>query len=171
MKKRVDVFVLSLYGLIIVPKALGHVDEAISDLFDRLEKETTPIPAILVETFRSLNACRRNYSPLRELVATPRREDISEEKWIAILHEYIEWRAPWMIPDEILYQCGDFDRVPLAGIWGAVGYAPLLVSRQYRSRQFIPATQGLAQCEFSYKRTIIRRRFVRYQMLGINPEE
>ncbi|MBA0635140.1 hypothetical protein Godav_025722 [Gossypium davidsonii] len=34
---------------------------------------------------------------------------------------------------------------------GAVGYAHLLVLRQYRSRQFIPATQGLAQCEFSYK--------------------
>ncbi|MBA0673015.1 hypothetical protein Goklo_029572, partial [Gossypium klotzschianum] len=24
-------------------------------------------------------------------------------------------------------------------------------SWQYRSRQFIPATQGLAECEFSYK--------------------
>ncbi|MFQ6654045.1 hypothetical protein Gotur_025167, partial [Gossypium turneri] len=42
----------------------------------------------------------------------------------------IEWRAPWMLPDEILYRC---------------------VLRQYRLRQFIPATQGLAQCEFSYK--------------------
>ncbi|MFQ6643931.1 hypothetical protein Gotur_017810 [Gossypium turneri] len=39
--------------------ALGHVDEAISDLFDRLGKGVTPVPAILVETFRSLNACRR----------------------------------------------------------------------------------------------------------------
>ncbi|MBA0874701.1 hypothetical protein Goshw_020843 [Gossypium schwendimanii] len=45
-----------------------------------------------------------------------------------------------MIPDEILYRCGDFDWVPLLGIWGAVGYTPLLISRQYRSRQFIPAT-------------------------------
>ncbi|MFQ6660516.1 hypothetical protein Gotur_029008 [Gossypium turneri] len=34
---------------------------------------------------------------------------------------------------------------------GAVGYAPLLVLRQYRSRQFVPATQGLVECEFSYK--------------------
>ncbi|MFQ6655730.1 hypothetical protein Gotur_026154, partial [Gossypium turneri] len=34
---------------------------------------------------------------------------------------------------------------------GVVGYAPLLVLRQYRSRQFVPATQGLADCEFSYK--------------------
>ncbi|MBA0730425.1 hypothetical protein Golax_000021, partial [Gossypium laxum] len=32
--------------------------------------------------------------------------------------------------------------------WGAIRYAPLLVLRQYRSRQFIPVTQGLAQCEF-----------------------
>ncbi|KAK5832785.1 hypothetical protein PVK06_016588 [Gossypium arboreum] len=57
-------------------------------------------------------------------------------------------------PDEILYQCGDFDWDPLLRIWRAVGYAPLLVLRQYRLRQFIPATQGLAQCEFSYKEVI-----------------
>ncbi|MFQ6625685.1 hypothetical protein Gotur_006135 [Gossypium turneri] len=31
-----------------------------------------------------------------------------------------------MLPDEILYRCGNFDWVPLLGIWGAVGYAPLL---------------------------------------------
>ncbi|MBA0731674.1 hypothetical protein Golax_022711 [Gossypium laxum] len=49
-----------------------------------------------------------------------------------------------MIPNEILYRCGEFDWVPLLRIWGVVGYAPLLVLRQYRSRQFIPVTQGLA---------------------------
>ncbi|MBA0656002.1 hypothetical protein Goklo_008411 [Gossypium klotzschianum] len=38
--------------------------------------------------------------------------------------EDVEWKAPWMVPDEILYQCGDFDWVPLL---------------------------GLAQCEFTYK--------------------
>ncbi|MFQ6643493.1 hypothetical protein Gotur_017449 [Gossypium turneri] len=65
--------------------------------------------------------------------------------------EDIEWRAPWMLPDEILYRCGNFDWVPLLRIWRAVGYAPLLVLRQYWSRQFVPATQGLAQSEFSYK--------------------
>ncbi|MBA0753625.1 hypothetical protein Gogos_005410 [Gossypium gossypioides] len=65
--------------------------------------------------------------------------------------EDIEWRDPWMFPDEILYGCGNFDWVLLLGIWGAVGYALLLVLRQHRSRQFVPATQRLAQCEFSYK--------------------
>ncbi|MFQ6657957.1 hypothetical protein Gotur_027431, partial [Gossypium turneri] len=47
--------------------------------------------------------------------------------------------------------CGDFDWVPLLRIWEAIGYAPLLVLRQYRIRQFVPTTHGLAQCEFSYK--------------------
>ncbi|MBA0599803.1 hypothetical protein Gorai_006007 [Gossypium raimondii] len=59
MKKRVDVFALSIYGLAVFPKALGHVDKAVSDLFDRLDKRLKPVPTILAETFRSLNACRR----------------------------------------------------------------------------------------------------------------
>ncbi|MBA0786044.1 hypothetical protein Gotri_027347 [Gossypium trilobum] len=119
IKKRVDIFALSIYGLVVFPKALGHVDEAVSDLFDRLDKGVTPVPTILAETFRSLNMCRRagegrfircaqlllvwfhshfwkmekvsyrvfseSYSPLKELAATPRRDDITEEKWMVIL--------------------------------------------------------------------------------------
>ncbi|MBA0872410.1 hypothetical protein Goshw_013179 [Gossypium schwendimanii] len=188
-KKRVDVFALSIYGLVVFPKALGHVDEVVTDLFNRLDKRVTPVPTILAETFRSLNACQKagegrfigcaqllltwfyshfwkvdkvsyrvfseNYSPLKGIVATPRRDDISKEKWMPILQnlqeEDIEWRAPWLLPDEILYRCGDFDWVLLLEIWGAIGYAPLLIFRQYKSRQFVPATQGLANCEFSYK--------------------
>ncbi|MFQ6664599.1 hypothetical protein Gotur_031655, partial [Gossypium turneri] len=114
VKRKVDVFALSIYGLVVFSKALGHVDEAVTDLFDRLDKKVTPVPTILAETFRSLNECRRagdgrfigcaqlflawfhshfwrvdkvsyrvfseNYSPLKEIVAIPRRNDISEEK-------------------------------------------------------------------------------------------
>ncbi|MFQ6653442.1 hypothetical protein Gotur_024850 [Gossypium turneri] len=58
-RKKVDVFALGIYGLVIFPKILGHVDEAVTDLFDRLQKRVTPVSAILAETFRSLNACRR----------------------------------------------------------------------------------------------------------------
>ncbi|MBA0633845.1 hypothetical protein Godav_025189, partial [Gossypium davidsonii] len=142
VRKSVNIFALSIYGLVVFPKALRHVDEAIADLFDRLDKRVTPVPAILAKTFRSINACRRasegrfigcaqlllvwfhshfwkvekvsyhvfseNYSPLKELVATPRRDDITEEKWMMILQnlqeEDVEWRAPWMIPNEILYR-------------------------------------------------------------------
>ncbi|MBA0845135.1 hypothetical protein Goarm_023129 [Gossypium armourianum] len=49
----------NIYGLVVFPKALGHVDETVTDLFDRLDKRVTPVPAILVETFRSLNVCRK----------------------------------------------------------------------------------------------------------------
>ncbi|MFQ6657430.1 hypothetical protein Gotur_027107 [Gossypium turneri] len=127
-KKREDVFSLSIYGLVVFPKALGHVDEAVTNLFDWRNKRVTPVPTILAETFRSLNAYRKN-----------------------LQEEDIEWRAPWLLPDEILYRYGDFDWVPLLEIWGVFGYAPLLVLKQYRSRQFIPATQGIAECEILYK--------------------
>ncbi|MBA0754207.1 hypothetical protein Gogos_021616 [Gossypium gossypioides] len=77
-RKKVDVFALSIYGLVVFPKALGHVDEAVTDLFDRLDKRVTPV------------------SNLQE--------------------EDIEWRAPWLLLDEILYRCEDFDWFPLLGI-------------------------------------------------------
>ncbi|KAG8476670.1 hypothetical protein CXB51_030010 [Gossypium anomalum] len=188
-RKRVDILALSIYGLVIFPKALRHVDESVIDLFERLEKGITPVPAILAETFRSLSDCRKtgegrfigcaqllmvwfhghfwkvdkisyrvfseNYSPLKEEAAIQRREDISEKKWMEILQNLkegdIEWRAYWMVPDEIMYRCGNFDWVPLLGIWGATGYTPLLALRQYKSRQFVPTTHGLAQYEFSFK--------------------
>ncbi|MBA0789624.1 hypothetical protein Gotri_000127, partial [Gossypium trilobum] len=53
------IFALSIYGLVIFSKALGHIDDAVSDLFDRLDKRVTPVPTILAETFRSLSACWR----------------------------------------------------------------------------------------------------------------
>ncbi|MBA0703253.1 hypothetical protein Goari_022801 [Gossypium aridum] len=80
---------------------------------------------ILVETFRSLNACQK-----AEIVVTPMRDDILEEKWMTIFQnlqeEDIEWRASWLLPNEILYRCGGFDWVPLLRIRRAVGYVPLL---------------------------------------------
>ncbi|KAA3467008.1 disease resistance protein [Gossypium australe] len=59
MKKKIDVFALSIYELVIFPKVLGYVDEAVLDIFYRLDKQVTHVPAVLAETFRSLNACRR----------------------------------------------------------------------------------------------------------------
>ncbi|MBA0879761.1 hypothetical protein Goshw_009212 [Gossypium schwendimanii] len=58
-EKRVEVFALSIYGLIIFPRALGHVDKAVTDLFNHLDKGVTSVPAILAEIFRSLNVCRK----------------------------------------------------------------------------------------------------------------
>ncbi|MBA0755824.1 hypothetical protein Gogos_021958 [Gossypium gossypioides] len=92
--KKVDVFTLSIYGLVVSPKTLGHVDEAVTDLFDRLEKRVTPVLTILAEPFRSLNAY---------------------------------WRA---------------------GEGRFIGCAQLLLAW---SGQFVPVTQGLAECELSYR--------------------
>ncbi|KAG8500699.1 hypothetical protein CXB51_004508 [Gossypium anomalum] len=93
-----------------------------------------------------------DYSPLKDIVASTRRVDVPEENWIVLLQNLqskdIEWRAPWMIPGEILYRYGSFDWVPLLGIWGAIVYAPLLMLRQFGLRQSVLATHGLAQSEF-----------------------
>ncbi|MBA0741996.1 hypothetical protein Gogos_015111 [Gossypium gossypioides] len=108
-RKRVNVFTLSIYGLVIFPKTLGHIDDAVLDLFDQLDKKVTPVSVEKV----SYRVFSEDYCSLKELVAIPKRDNISEEKWMAILQsleeEDVEWRALWMIPDEILYKCGDFD--------------------------------------------------------------
>ncbi|KAG8499293.1 hypothetical protein CXB51_005791 [Gossypium anomalum] len=88
--KRVDVFALSLYGLMVFPRALGYVDEATTDLFHRLSKRVTSVPAILAKTFRSLGTCRK--------AGAGRRVDVPEKNWIALLQNLqskdVEWRAP-----------------------------------------------------------------------------
>ncbi|KAG8502325.1 hypothetical protein CXB51_000327 [Gossypium anomalum] len=57
--KRVDVFAISLYGLMVFPRALGYMDEATTDLFHRLSKRVTSVPAILAQAFRSLGTYRK----------------------------------------------------------------------------------------------------------------
>ncbi|MBA0662347.1 hypothetical protein Goklo_006485 [Gossypium klotzschianum] len=97
-KKKVDVFALSICDLVIFPKALGHVDEAVTDLFYRLGKRVTPVPFLLEWLHShfwkvdkvSYRVFFENYSPLKEIVAIPRRDDISKEKRMAILQNLQE---------------------------------------------------------------------------------
>ncbi|KAG8500649.1 hypothetical protein CXB51_004420 [Gossypium anomalum] len=154
VKKKVDILALGIYGMVIFPKALGHIDEAVADLFDRLGKQNTPVPTILAETIRSLTACRsvgegRFIGCAQLLVVWFHSHFWKLDK--DLREEDIMWKAPSLVPSEVLYRCGNFDWIPLPGIWRAVGYTPLLVLRQYQARQFILATQGLAQSDFSYK--------------------
>ncbi|MFQ6654660.1 hypothetical protein Gotur_025557 [Gossypium turneri] len=72
VKKRVDVFALSIYDLVIFPRALGHIDETVTDLFDRLDKGKVDKVSYWVFF--------ENYSPLKDIVAIPRRDNISVEK-------------------------------------------------------------------------------------------
>ncbi|KAK8505872.1 hypothetical protein V6N12_042896 [Hibiscus sabdariffa] len=55
-----DMLALLIYGLVLFPKALGCIDIAVLDLFDRLDEGVNPVPVILAKTFRSLKFCRRN---------------------------------------------------------------------------------------------------------------
>ncbi|KAG8500231.1 hypothetical protein CXB51_003714 [Gossypium anomalum] len=59
MLKRVNLFALAIYGLVIFPKVLGHLEIAVVDFFERLKQGINPVPTILAETFRSLNSCRK----------------------------------------------------------------------------------------------------------------
>ncbi|KAG8496322.1 hypothetical protein CXB51_007466 [Gossypium anomalum] len=57
--KRVNLFALAIYGLVIFPRVLGHIEVAVFDFFERLKQGVNPVPTILAETFRSLSTCRR----------------------------------------------------------------------------------------------------------------
>ncbi|KAG8492444.1 hypothetical protein CXB51_009580 [Gossypium anomalum] len=86
-----------------------------------------------------------DYSPLKDIVASARRVDVPEENWIELLQN-------------LQAKDVDFDWVPLLGIWGAIGYAPLLVLRQFGLRQVVPATHRLAQIEFAYRGADYKKR-------------
>ncbi|MBA0725632.1 hypothetical protein Golax_022200 [Gossypium laxum] len=115
--KRVDMFALAIYGLIIFPKVLGHVEVAVVDFFEKLRQGINPVPTILAEIFRSLNACRKKGKGVSsdalsylmfEFLATFGKwsahlekdwpKDITEQHWVSIFQniraEDITWRAP-----------------------------------------------------------------------------
>jgi len=82
---------------------------------------------------------------------------MTQDQWIQkfrnIQSEEIVWRVPWIIPSSFVYKCGDFEWVPLIGIWGGVGYAPLMALRQFECVQFIPVTRNLDDWNFDYRET------------------
>ncbi|KAL1175051.1 hypothetical protein V6Z11_A04G061200 [Gossypium hirsutum] len=176
--KRVNLFALAIYGLVVFLKVLGHIEVAVVDFFEKLKQGINPIPTILVETFRSLSNCRRKWeerfigcvqllnvwilSHFWKVERTPyhiylEREwpkDVTEEHWVLVFQnlraEDVTWKALRICPSILLYKMGNHDWVPMLGLWGGVGYAPLMVQRQFSSRQFIHVTGGLAQSEFPF---------------------
>ncbi|MBA0700983.1 hypothetical protein Goari_022850, partial [Gossypium aridum] len=136
--------------------ALLRIDNvAVVDFFKKLRQGINPVPTILVETSRSLSSCRRKgeghfircaqllnawiFSQFWKVERTPFH---MFSKTFTPLEAYLE--------KEWSKDCGNQHWVPLLGLWGGVGYAPLIVQRQFTSRQFILATSGLAQSEFAF---------------------
>ena len=52
-----DDFALAIYGLVIFPKVSGHVEIVV---IEQIASQANSVPAIVVETLRTLNFCRRN---------------------------------------------------------------------------------------------------------------
>ncbi|XP_039036967.1 uncharacterized protein LOC120174058 [Hibiscus syriacus] len=138
-RKMIDMLALGIYGLDIFPKILRHVDISTVDLFERLNKNAYPAPAILAETFHSLNSCRHEGEG-RFIGCAP-----VLLVWI-LNHFKHEERTPGRVVLEDFSTLQDF----LSRKWTG-GYAHLMVSRQYESRQFIPGTSGLSKSEFAFR--------------------
>ncbi|MFQ6659606.1 hypothetical protein Gotur_028448 [Gossypium turneri] len=84
----VDIFALSIFVLVIFPKTLGAGEGrfigCVQLLLAWFHSHFWKIDKVSYRVFSE------SYSPLKEIAATPRRDDISEEKGLAIfqnLHE------------------------------------------------------------------------------------
>ncbi|MBA0756279.1 hypothetical protein Gogos_022098 [Gossypium gossypioides] len=155
---KIDLFALAIYGLVIFPKVLRHIEVAVVDFFEKLRQRINPVPTILAETFRSLSSCRRKgegrfigcaqllnvwifshfwkvdhtpfhmfsktFAPLEAFLKNDWPKDVTEQHWVSIFQNL--------------------------RLWGGVGYAPLMVQRQFASRQFVQVIDGLTQSEFAF---------------------
>ncbi|KAG8490249.1 hypothetical protein CXB51_015532 [Gossypium anomalum] len=109
MLKRVNLFALAIYGLVIFPKVLGHLEVAVVDFFERLKQGINPVPTILAETFRSLSSYRRKGEGRFIGCAQLLNVWILSHFWKNLRAEDITWRAPWIRPSVLLYKVGDQD--------------------------------------------------------------
>ena len=55
----IDIFALVVYGTLIFPQSPGYIDAAIVDLIEQIDNQVNTVPAIITETIRFLNYCRR----------------------------------------------------------------------------------------------------------------
>ena len=55
----IDVFALVVYGTLMFSQLLGYVDAIVVDLIEQIDNQVNSVPAIIVETIRSLNYCIR----------------------------------------------------------------------------------------------------------------
>ncbi|MFQ6662679.1 hypothetical protein Gotur_030454 [Gossypium turneri] len=50
ISKRMDLFALAIYRLIVFPKVLGHIKVAVVDFLEKFRHGINPVPTILTET-------------------------------------------------------------------------------------------------------------------------
>ena len=55
----IEIFGLVVYEILIFPQSSGYVDAVVVDLIEQINNQANLVPAIVTETIRSLNFCRR----------------------------------------------------------------------------------------------------------------
>ncbi|XVF14266.1 hypothetical protein REPUB_Repub09cG0043800 [Reevesia pubescens] len=59
-EQSMELFALAIYGLVVFPKVLGHIEISVIDFFGQASgKKIDPTPSIVAETIRTLNFCKR----------------------------------------------------------------------------------------------------------------
>ncbi|XVF23419.1 hypothetical protein REPUB_Repub13aG0036300 [Reevesia pubescens] len=59
-EQSIELFALAIYGLVVFPKVLGHIEISVIDFFGQVSgKKIDPAPSIVAETIRTLNFCKR----------------------------------------------------------------------------------------------------------------
>ncbi|XP_038999873.1 uncharacterized protein LOC120125533 [Hibiscus syriacus] len=129
-----------------------HFDIALIDFVEAIARNN-PAPTIIAEIFLSLNQCRQ-LGGVDFLSKCQIPEHRKRKEWVEALRNIkdteIVWKAYWLPKKDILFRCGNDSFVMLHGLWGAIGYTPLITLRQFSTRQFVPATHGLKEAEFSF---------------------
>ena len=54
-----DIFALVVYGTLIFPQSPRYIDATVFDLIEQIDNQVNPVSAIIAETIRSLNYCKR----------------------------------------------------------------------------------------------------------------
>ena len=54
-----NVFAMAVYEMVIYPKVLNHMEVMVVDLVEQANNQVDSVPAIIVETIRSLNFCHK----------------------------------------------------------------------------------------------------------------
>ena len=104
-------------------------------------ERTTFTKSYFLEASPIIEFCQNSWPPLK-----------TEEWWVSSLQNpsQLQWMAPWMSRPPLLYRCGNLSWIPLFEPCGMISYTPLLALRQFRAKQFIPTTIGLASLEITY---------------------
>ena len=153
----VDVYALVVYGVLIFPNHEDFVGyDAIDVLVAVKTRAENPIPAILADTYMTLDLCHewRNKKMLCciptlyvwlaarigertigvkcpvELVARRGPEVKGAKEWreffVGLNETKIPWQPSWQLRSRLIYYCGKYLNVPLVGTRCYINYNPVL---------------------------------------------